>query len=375
MQSHLTTATVGGWSDPIWETATHHLYSNIASAVRRGRKRCAFRRRRPELTTPSVLASARHLQTPFSTSPARTMGPFRSFNYRACPRFRRLQDFLVQNGGNVGIGTTSPATTLSTQGNEYTTGGLGIGVLNTSAGTLLTSGNGTLGGVLAVNGGTGTSTIASGQGFSVGGSQFVVQQGSGHVGIGTTTPLTPLAIFGSESSSPGLGFLNFGNAANPVQGFSLRIETTDGDLTLDRDFGGWSEMMRFQRNTGNVVIGTSSPSSRLTVWGADAASSTLAFNVVNSASTTVFSVFDGGNAELSGSLSQSSDQRLKTNIQSLDASSSLSFIDELNPVTFNWVDPKKARRSQLGFIAQQVLRSFRTSYRRPRRPRSHRTAP
>ena len=31
---------------------------------------------------------------------------------------------------------------------------------------------------------TGTTTIASGQGFTVGGSQFVVQQGSGNVGIG-----------------------------------------------------------------------------------------------------------------------------------------------------------------------------------------------
>jgi hypothetical protein len=59
--------------------------------------------------------------------------------------------------------------------------------------------------------------------------------------------------------------------------------------------------------------------------------------VVNSASTTVFGVFDGGNAQLFGNLTQSSDQRLKTNIQSLDASSSLSLIDALNPVTFTWL--------------------------------------
>lgn len=110
--------------------------------------------------------------------------------------------------------------------------------------------------------------------------------------------------------------------------------------------------------TGNLGLGTSSPSSRLTVWGPDAASSTLAFNVVNSASTTVFSVFDGGNAELSGSLSQSSDERLKTNITSLDASSSLSAIDSLNPVTFNWIDPDQGGALQLGFIAQQVQQVF-----------------
>ena len=78
-------------------------------------------------------------------------------------------------------------------------------------------------------------------------------------------------------------------------------------------------------------MGTLNPYSRLQVTGPDAASSTSAFAVINSASTTVFAVFDGGNAQLSGTLTQSSDQRLKTNIQSLDASSTLALIDELNP--------------------------------------------
>jgi hypothetical protein len=113
-------------------------------------------------------------------------------------------------------------------------------------------------------------------------------------------------------------------------------------------------------SAGNVGIGTSTPYARLSIWGADAASSTLAFNVVNSASTTVFAVFDGGNAQLSGTLTQSSDQHLKTNIQSLDASSSLSLIDQLNPVTFNWIDPSEGSTPQLGFIAQQVQQVFPT---------------
>jgi lysophospholipase L1-like esterase len=111
-------------------------------------------------------------------------------------------------------------------------------------------------------------------------------------------------------------------------------------------------------STGKIAVGTTTPYARLSVWGADSASSTLAFNVVNSASTTVFAVFDGGNAQLSGTLTQSSDQRLKTNIQSLDASSSLSLIEALNPVTFTWIDPDKGTAPQLGFIAQQVQQVF-----------------
>jgi hypothetical protein len=80
--------------------------------------------------------------------------------------------------------------------------------------------------------------------------------------------------------------------------------------------------------------------------------------VANNASTTEFNVLDNGNATLAGTLTQNSDQRLKTNIQSLNASSSLSLIDQLNPVTFNWIDPNKGTTPQLGFIAQQVLPIF-----------------
>ena len=110
--------------------------------------------------------------------------------------------------------------------------------------------------------------------------------------------------------------------------------------------------------TGNLGIGTTTPYSRLEVWGPDTSGNTSSFVVANSASTTEFNVLDNGNATLAGTLTQNSDERLKTNIQSLNASSSLSLIDQLNPVTFNWIDPNKGTIPQLGFIAQQVFPIF-----------------
>jgi hypothetical protein len=148
---------------------------------------------------------------------------------------------------------------------------------------------------------------------------------------------------------------------NILIGYQLDLPSVNGSNQLDIGnliFGTGLSSTYGATPIGDVGIGTTTPSARLSVWGADSASSTSAFNIVNSASTTVFSVFDGGNAELSGSLSQSSDERLKTNVQSLDASSSLSSIDELNPVTFHWIDPDQTTTLQLGFIAQQVQQIF-----------------
>jgi len=109
-------------------------------------------------------------------------------------------------------------------------------------------------------------------------------------------------------------------------------------------------------SSGNLGVGTTTPYSKLTVWGPDVAS-TSPFAVVNSASTTVFAVYDNGNASYSGSIFQSSDQRLKTNVQTLDASSSLAAIEALNPVSYLRLDQPSGGEN-LGFLAQAVQKIF-----------------
>jgi hypothetical protein len=108
---------------------------------------------------------------------------------------------------------------------------------------------------------------------------------------------------------------------------------------------------------GNVGIGTTTPYAPLEVWGPDSAATTTAFLVANNASSTDFAVYDNGNATYSGSIFQSSDQRLKTDITTLDASSSLSAIESLNPVSYLRLD-QPGTGENLGFIAQAVQKIY-----------------
>ncbi len=159
------------------------------------------------------------------------------------------------------------------------------------------------------------------------------------------------------------GGLTVGSNLNVGGSFSLTASTFDATTTAEQSYSIFSINTASSTNPlftalydGNVGIGTTSPYSRLQVTGPDTAS-TSAFAVVNSASTTVFSVFDDGNSTYSGSIFQSSDQRLKTGVQSLDASSSLTAIEALNPVSYFRID-QPGTGENLGFIAQQVEQVF-----------------
>jgi len=78
-------------------------------------------------------------------------------------------------------------------------------------------------GTLSLTGTTGTTTIATGEGFTIGGSQFVVQQGSGNVGIGTTSPQYALSISGSVYNVGKVGI-----GATPYASTGLYINNSAG---------------------------------------------------------------------------------------------------------------------------------------------------
>lgn len=283
-------------------------------------------------------------------------------------------------GSNVGIGTTSPYAQLTVAPNNASGNPITLFAIASSTISLTTTlfsvsnvGKVTLGDA------TGNVTIAptdptnlysitaSGNlniGFNSGGALTFLQgaanrftvAANGEVGIGTSSPTAGnLVVAGSsidlEGNNPAYRLYSTGAH---LTAWTLQVLDANNDFRI---IDGGSDYFHITEG-GNVGIGTSTPYNRLTLWGPDTASSTLSFNIVNNASTTVFAVFDGGNAQLSGTLTQSSDARLKTNIQSLDASTSLAAINSLTPVAYDWLDPNKGGVRQYGFIAQQVAQVF-----------------
>ena len=292
-------------------------------------------------------------------------------------------------GGSVGIGTTSPLAKFDVM---VPSGTSGIRLDNSS----LTNRGWEFDPTTNSNGSTTDMSIFEDTLTTVPRMTF---QSGGNIGIGNTNPQGKLDVggaiyanttndniscdmsFGGNNSSYGsVGYnVRFGSSYTYCTAdYSSKIYFPAGEVVFQTAPSGtagnpitYTNAMTILQDD-NVGIGTSNAYSRLQVTGPDAAS-TSAFAVVNSASTTVFSVFDNGNATYSGSIFQSSDQRLKTDMQSLDASSSLSAIELLNPVPTS-VSISLAPERTSALSPSRCSRSSRSSSQPRQPPRSRRAA-
>jgi hypothetical protein len=190
----------------------------------------------------------------------------------------------VQDSGNVGIGTASPGARLEVFGGGVDSVDLLVnGRLrsNSDEGGLWVSTDRFIGG------------IGNGVGFWSGNAWRLLVLPSGNVGIGTATPGTNLAVAGTTSliGNVGIGTASPASALHVTKGKALRIDggTSADDNAAYFSFGGNGAFNidavgttggRFTvQNSGNVGIGTNSPSSLLHVNVPSPASGATAMHV------------------------------------------------------------------------------------------------
>ena len=168
-----------------------------------------------------------------------------------------------------------------------------------------------------------------------------------------------------DSNGKALASISFNRNASPGGGGArssseIRFNTTGS--TYGADNLNFSTKMIITGG-GNVGIGTQGGtlSAKLVVNADNGDTNSNIFLIASStasATTTLFNVTNTGSATLAGTLTQNSDQRLKTDIQPLNASSSLTAIEALNPVSYQWAGNIFGSGEQAGFIAQQVQSVF-----------------
>lgn len=190
----------------------------------------------------------------------------------------------------------------------------------------------------------------------------MVINSSGKVGIGTSGPKTALEVNGSATAGPdgivritqtggstfnGPFALVIGDDAmdtNNYRGFRLSIDS-NGNGVMESYIAGASKDLLFQPNGGNIGIGVLVPTTKLQVAG-DIAPDTTATKNLGSGS------LRWNNIYLSNAPDVSSDERLKKEIKTSDLG--LDFINNLEPVSWVWKDPKRGTVQHYGVIAQQA---------------------
>ena len=280
---------------------------------------------------------------------------------------------IFTTGGNVGIGTTSPAYTLDVTGiaRINTTRGVLIGSsTDLGAGRLISAldsgmaGNNaeryiTFGRAASANNqselsfcNVTTGSTSNYLGLGLFGSRTMAINGAGNVGIGTTSPSRKLHVQGAMRLGGSGAALDFGD-----------------DFTTQIYRNATTSEMRFNTNSvermtitssGNVGIGTLSPvvplqvasSTTVNVAGGyffgTATSSLMSYTTSNQP----ISIFANSAILTQTNFLASSDIRIK-NLS--DETINLNHIDNINPEIYTYKDSIRNPRKNIGFIAQNVF--------------------
>lgn len=304
----------------------------------------------------------------------------------------------VDNSGNVGIGTVAPSNKLSVTPSQYTTGNAsqsgntvtGSGTTWTSAmvGSQLVFANGTSAGTITAFGSTTSLTVSTSQ--TINSQNYIISypglqvSSTGNVSIGTMTSNGALTIsgdarligansiyFGPTGSTggsigvtdPAWGPLYLSSSNGVVISNNLRMQSSNilsnEDLTVGPNNNNRVLTLR-SSGTGNILLSPGGTEKvRIDSDGSMGIGTTPSYklHVVGSSGATV-GYFSDGSASCSitpstlGSVSCSSDERLKKNIEFFSDLTSLERILKLQTVTYEWKNIHNGRHT--GYIAQQV---------------------
>jgi hypothetical protein len=284
---------------------------------------------------------------------------------------------IFTTSGNVGIGTTSPQYTLDIRPNNV------YSAIRVNGGSILSNTNGTVINMSPNDGGFGAIEAYTTGNFNVK-IPLCLNPWGGNVGIGITSPQYKLDVEGSlhvnglysNFSNSTTGYLQIARGWESNSGFIEFLQANGtrkgyigfgGDTVAFQLIGEGSRSIELATNSviqmtitssGNVGIGTGTPSVRLQVMNGGQSTARIYGNS-NAIYTDWPSGWGGGlntyDISCAGiyysTLSQRSDARKKENVNQYTRG--LSEVLQLNPVSFNWKEYNQTE-TQYGFIAQEV---------------------
>ena len=253
--------------------------------------------------------------------------------------------FAIGSDGNVGIGTTTPSALLDTSGTiralsaaQAPSTGLGTEIGYTASGDY--------GYVQAFDRDAGTY-----ESLYLDSSQLILNANSdGNVGIGTTSPALKLSVASGLKASNNL-IARFGTTDAAWQGLYIQNIGTSGTLIQSTETGVANNDLFFNRNGGDVGIGTTTSTARLNV---QSSGTNDILNLFETSGTEVLTVLESGNV----GIGTTSPGQLLEVYNSTDGGTT---IEVDNPNTGTSAYSRVITRSNSGAFAMHALSSNYTT--------------